>query len=487
MDEIDKNFEKLKSKICKDTNNNPDLIFKNIKLFNKEVNIFYYESLTSRDTINDYVLEFFEEKENEKKSENVFKYLESKIPINKISRCASYKEMFYNLLSGFTIIHVKGHKKLLSLETRGVLYSSIAPAQIETIIKGPKDAFTENYQVNLGMIKKRVKSEKLWLDELKVGKYSQTKIGILYIDGIVKKELVDILKDRINQIDISSIMDTNQLIELITENKKNVFPTFISTERPDLVSRKLIEGKIAIVIENIQLVIIVPINFFELFHSPEDYYQKKLNVNYTRGIRIIAFLITIMTPAIYLAILTYNHEAIPSKLLINFAVQRDGVPLPPVIETLIMLIFFEILKETDIKTPNIIGSSLSIVGAIVLGEAAVTAGVVSPISVIIVAITAISGFIASFADVVNGIRWWRLLFIIFASVSGIIGIAMASLIFIINTCSMSSLGIPYFTPISPLIKKDLGNNLFINQKSRFFKRESYITKNITKGKNENER
>ncbi len=482
MDNVDKKFTKLKAKINKDTNSNPDLIFKNIHLFNSEINIIYYESLTSRDSINDFILEFFEEKEKTRKPKDIIKYLESKIPVNKIVKCKTYKEMYYNLLSGFAVVHVDGISELLCLETRAVLYSSIAPAESETIIKGPKDAFTENYQINLGMIKKRIKSEKLWLDELKVGRYSQTKVGILHVNGIASEELVKILKVAFENIDIDAITDTNQLMELVSSNSKNVFPTFISTERPDLVSRKLLEGKIAVVIENIQLAIIVPINFFCLFHSPVDYYQKIANVNYTRIIRMAAFIITILIPAVHIAMLAYNHEAIPSKLLVNFSVQRDGVPLPAVFETILMLIFFEILKETDIKTPNVIGSSLSIVGALVLGEAAVTAGIVSPIMVIVVAITSISGFVASYLDVTDGIRLWRLMFIIFASFAGIIGIAIAGLIFIINICSMNSLGVPFFTPLSPFIKNDAGNSLFLTQKKRFFIRNAHITKNIRKGK-----
>jgi spore germination protein KA len=486
MSAIDESFTKLKKKMNKDTNNNPDLIFKKIYLFNDEINVIYYESLASRDSVNDFILEFFEEKDNAKKPKDIFKYIESKIPINKVVKCDTYKQLYYNILSGFTAIHIDGINEVLCLETRAVLFSSISPAQSETIIKGPKDAFVENYQINLGMIKKRIKSEKLWLEELIVGRYSQTKIGILYMDGIASKELVNILKNNFSKIDVDEVVDTNQLMELISENSKNVFPTFISTERPDLVSRKLLEGKIAVLVENIQLVIILPINFFCLFHSPEDYYQKISNVNYTRIIRMVAFIITILIPAVHIAMLTYNHEAIPSKLLINFSVQRDGVPLPAVLETILMLVFFEILRETDIKTPSAIGSSLSIVGALVLGEAAVTAGIVSPIMVIVIAVTSISGFVASYLDVTNGIRWWRILFIIFASVAGIVGVSMAGLIFIINICSMYSLGVPFLTPLSPFIKADAGNSAFLTQKKRFFTRNKHITKNIIKGKNKNE-
>lgn len=180
--------------------------------------------------------------------------------------------------------------------------------------------------------------------------------------------------------------------------------------------------------------------------------------------------------------ITYNPEMIPTELLINFSMQRDGVPIPSVMEALIMLLTFEILRETDARIPKIIGSSLSIVGALVLGDAAVTAGLVSPIMVIVIAITSISGFILAFFDVSNGCRWWRLLFLTFASVSGMIGIIIALMIMIINLSSVKSLGIPYLSPISPLKPKEVLNGIFVSKKSKFLQRPSYFSDNIKKGK-----
>jgi spore germination protein KA len=486
MKKIDNSINTIKKYIMSKTNNNPDIIFKSLTFMNNKINVIFCESLSSRDIINNFILEYFEEKNVEQNNvKDMLTYLEENIPTHKATIVNNYDNLFYNLFSGFTIIAIEGYDKVLSIETKATLNSTIAAAQVESTIKGPKDAFTENYQINIGLVRKRIKTENLWLDELKIGKQSKTKVGIMYINGIASNKLVKEIEDKISKINIDAVMDSNYLIEAITENKNNVFPNFISTERPDLVAMKLLDGRIAVIVENTQFAVIVPTNFAELFQSPEDYYQKPINVNYTRIIRFLALFLTLLTPAIYIAITTYNHEAIPSKILINFAIQRDGVPFPTVLEALLMTLTFEILKETDTRVPSSIGSSLSIVGALVLGQAAVEAGIVSPIMVIVIAITSISGLIVSYLDTMNGIRWWRLIFLFSASIAGIIGIVIAGLMLLINITSIKSFGIPYLSPIAPFSRKNLGDTVLLNNRNRLFKRNSFTAaKNQTKGKEE---
>ncbi|MDD2203281.1 MAG: spore germination protein [Bacilli bacterium] len=486
MKKIDTSINAIKKHIKSKTNNNPDVIFKSLTFMNNKINVIFCESLSNRDIINKFILEYFEEKNTEQKNiKDMLTFLEENIPTHKTTPLNNYDELFYNLFSGFTLISIDGYDKVLSIETKATLNSSISTAQNESTIKGPKDAFTESYQTNLGLIRKRIKTENLWLDELKIGKQSKTKIGIMYINGIVSNKLVKEIKDKISKINIDAVMDSNYIIEAITENKNNVFPNFISTERPDLVAMKLLDGRVAVIVENTQYVVIVPITFNELFQSPEDYYQKPINVNYTRIIRFIALFLTLLTPALYIAITTYNYEAIPGKILINFATQRDGVPFPTVLEALLMTLTFEILKETDTRVPSSIGSSLSIVGALVLGQAAVEAGIVSPIMVIVIAITSISGLMISYLDTTNGIRWWRLIFMFSASIVGIIGIVIAGIMFLINITSIKSFGLPYLSPVAPFNRKNLGDTLLLNNKNRLFKRNSLTAaKNQTKGKEE---
>lgn len=486
MIKLDSSLKDVEQFIKDETNNDPDIIFRKITFLNHDLCIIFRESISNKNIINDYILEFLVERQNNNQDEikNMIAYLKNNVPSHKVIPITNYEDLFYNLSSGYTTIFIDGQKQALSFESRLNLSSDIETAKNEKTIKGPKDAFTQNYHTNIGMIRQRIKSKNLWIKEFIVGKHSQTKVGLLYINGITNQELVDTVADKISKINIDAVLDTSYVVSAITGNWRNTLPTIIYTERPDTAAFSLLEGKIIVATENAQTVAIMPTLFTELFSSVEDNYQRPINTNYTIAIRFIAFIITILIPALYIAITTYNHEAIPSGLLINFAIQRDGVPFPSVIEILMMLITFGILKETDARTPNPFGNSLTIVGTLVLGEAAVTAGLVSPVAVIIISMTSIAGLISSYLDVINGLRWWRIFFIILASLAGIIGVTIASFIFIISVSSMKTLGVPYLIPISPFRLKDLAGSIFVTNKNRFFKRRSYNTKNIIRGRDD---
>lgn len=477
MEKLSKNSQEIIKNIKQKTGDSSDIIIKTISVFDTEINIVFSEPMCDRVTINEFILEFFEKFRKDEKVKDLVKYIKSKLPAHKITKINNYSDLYYNLLSGFTIILIDGIDECLSIETKAKLNSGILPAQAEMVIKGPKDAFTEDYQTNLGLVMKRLKDCQLRVKEHVLGRRSQTKVSVLYIDDIVNQELVKSVQDKISRIDIDAIADSNYIAELISDNKKNVFTDYLSTERPDVVTNHLLNGKIAIIVENTQYAVIIPILFIEFFHSSEDYYHKVFNVNYTRFIRLIAFIITLIVPAVYIAITTHNHEAIPAKLLISFSAQRSGVPFPSIVEALLMLITFEILKESDLRIPKALGSALSIVGAIVLGQAAVEAGIVSQIMVIVIAITAISGLIVSSSELVYGIRWWRIIFILASATLGIIGVFLAGSLLIINLSSIKSFGIPYLSPLAPLNFENQNNGIFITNKRKFKKRDTITAKN----------
>lgn len=471
METISKNIKTNINFIKEKTGNSPDIVIKELTLFNTKISIIFNESLADKEFIDKFVLVYFnKELRNNKKKTNLLDYIEKTIPTHKTVKIKDYRELFFNLLCGFTIIIIDNEKEALSLETRAQLDSGILEAKNEQITKGPKDAFTENFQTNIGLIRKRIRSEDLWLEEMIVGTKSKNKVGILYVKDIASDELVQEVIQKIKSINTDGIFDSNYIIEMISKNKKNMFPNYISTERPDLVSMYLLEGRIGIVVENTQYVIIVPALFIDFFQSTEDFYQKNANINFTRFIRLVAFLITILVPALYISIASFNIEAIPHELLLSFISQRQGVPLPTVLETLTMIIIFEILKETDSRLPNAIGSSLSIVGAIVLGQAAVTASLVSPITIIVVSVTAISGMISSNMDVANGMRWWRIIFLIFSAFFGLIGIVVIGVAFITYLASIKSFGVPYLSPFAPFYLNEQSNGIFLTNKRKFIKR-----------------
>ena len=412
-------------------------------------------------------------------SKNIYEHLTNIIPENVIQDVKNKNDLYTKIGSGFTVfIFEKG--KPFAIETKQDLSRGINEPLTEQSISGPKDAFTENYQTNIGLIRKRIKTNNLVIKEKTLGKQTKTKVGLIYMDNIIETDLLKDIENRLNKIDIDAILDSTYIKEIF-EKGQSAFPTIIPTERPDTASINLLEGKICILVENSPYVLIIPSFFSDLFHASEDNYQNFINVTFTRIIRYAAFFIAIILPAFHVAITTYDHEAIPVTLLINFASQREGVPFPLIAEALGLTLVFELLRESDIRMPHLSGTAISILGAIVLGDAAVAAGIVSPIMVIIIALSAISSLMFSNIGMVNAIRLWRIIFMLFASIAGIIGIFFAGFILIAHLSSLKSGAKPYLYPLIPLNKNYLKEVLIKKTISKENKRISILTnKNYTR-------
>jgi len=362
------------------------------------------------------------------------------------------------------------------------LTRSIDKPSTDNTLRGPMDAFVENIQTNLGLIKRRIKSNNLWIKENIIGRYTNTKTCILYLNGVCEKEIVDKTDKMLKKIDIDGIVNSGTIKNLIDKETKSLFPTIMTTERPDKVCDALLSGKIVILVDGSPFALILPSVLNDFLKTMEDTYSKNINITFTRIIRYIALIITLLTPALYIALITYNQEILPTEFLISFASQRGSVPFPAFIEALLMAIAFEILRESDLRMPNFSSSSLSIVGALILGEAAVSAGIVSPIMIIVIALTAISGLILNEPDMVNGIRWYRILFMIGASFMGIIGIIAIFIYMITKLSSLYSFGKPYLIPFSPIDFTGLKNSIIKFPTKKLNKRESYISNNKIKYK-----
>ena len=275
-------------------------------------------------------------------------------------------------------------------------------------------------------------------------------------------------------MDVDGLIDSGPIRDYLSKKNKSVFPKIISTERPDLCTQAILNGKIVIIVENSPFALIIPGLLVDIFHVSEDNYQEPANVTITRILKFLGFIITLLTPAIYIAITTYNFQVIPNNLLTSIAIQRQGVPFPTAIEVLTMLITFEILRESDIRMPNQMGAAVSIVGALVLGEAAVSAGIVSPIVVIVIALTSVSGLIFTDIDVVNAIRIWRFIFVISATLLGLIGLLIAVIMFITKLASIEYLDTPYLSPFSPFNLKSQKNAIIKYEKTSIKNRPTYL-------------
>lgn len=465
-----KNLYKLKKEM-------PDLIIKDIKvsLF-KHVYIISNESVSSSDRVNNFILKYFSNKSiiNTKLIDNLKKDIKKNIPSINLKTITNTDNLYELLFSGYTIIIYKD--TIISYETKAELDRGITEPTSEPVIRGPKDSFTENYQKNLGLIRKRIKSEHLSIKELTIGVQTKSKIGILYMNNICENELAHEVYSKLSKINIDGILDVNYLKSYIDKDNKTLFPTLLYTEKPDDACRYLLEGRVIISMDSSPSVIVCPTFFIDFFQNSEDYYHKPFFSSFMRIIRFIAFILAILTPSFFIAITSYDPEILPVNLLINFSIQRSNVPFPIIIEAFLLLFTFELLYEGDARTPSTRGTSLSILGALVLGDAAVNAGLISPIMVIVVAISSISSLIFIYYDMQGSIRFWRYALMFFSCLFGIIGFIMGVLLLVINLSSIKTFGKPYTIPILPFILKEQKNAIIKKDIKDIKYRPSYVTK-----------
>lgn len=447
----------------------PDLQIKEISFGLNKVYILNIQTVSASNLTNQYIMDYFSKRslfksEFSSLKKDIINYIPS-ISFIEIDR----KDLFYYLFSGFSAIIFKN--EIIVFETRATLDRGVNEPTSEPTIRGPKDSFNENYNTNLGLIRKRLKDENLYFDEFTLGEKTKTKVCVMYMNNIVDKELLDYSIRSIKNIKTDKILDTYYIKELIKKENQSLFPTAKLTEKPDIIAKALSEGKICVVTENSNSVLIIPTFFIDFFYNDEDNYHKKVYVYFVKILRILVLFITIFTPAFYLSLITYDQQMLPIDLLIKFSIQRNGVPFPVIIEALLLMLTFEILYEADALTPASRGTSLSILGALVLGDAAVGAGVISPIMVIVVAITAISSIFFIYQNFQSFIRAYRYTLMILASFFGIIGILFGFMFLLTDLCSIKSFGKPFLIPMAPI----LGEN-----KKQLLKK-GLLTQNTNKG------
>lgn len=448
----------------------PDLVERKIKYSFSCVHIYYIETICSSEQVNNFILKNLTNPNGHRRFKDIlagpnFKEID-------------LKELEFYLYNGFTALVYKG--KIYVIETKASLDRSVSSPEVEQDLYGAKDALLENYQKNIGLIKRRLKSSHLKTKEYKLGRFTQTATGVLYIDNITDMSLVKRIDELLNKIDTDSVIDVGELKQFLTMDKGNVFPPTKLTERPDVIVKALLDGKVVIVMDTSPFAIVLPAVLADFINPISDKYLYQKNANNLKILRMICFFLTIFTPAFYIAIITYNQETIPASLLTNFITQNEGIPFPATIETFFMIFICEMLRESDIRFPSNFSSSISILGALILGDAAVSANIVSPIMIIITALTFISSMIFSNVELSGAIRIWRFIAMIIASFYGLYGVALAFIFFIVSLSSYSSFGLPYTFPVVPFSLPYLKETLYESDIHDNKKRSSYLTKNIRK-------
>ena len=475
-----KNMSDIINRIKNETNNLDNVIYRKKRILFKDIHIIYIDALISSDKVSDFVMRSLN-KINIPTYNNII----NQISNFKYKELSTYEDLIYYLNSGFTILLVDKNK-YIALETRRDLSRGVSTPVTENTARGPLDAFTENIEANIGLIKRRIKSNDLWIKKYVLGKYTETSTCLIYIKSIANKDLVDKVDKLIKNIDIDGIIASGTIRNLIEKENKNVFPNIISAEKPYTAIKYLLQGNVIIMIDNDPFVLILPSTLNDYFISEEDDYNKSINVSITRILRYLTFAITLLTPGIYIAITTFNQEILPTQLLVSIASQRENVPFSTFIEAILMIISFEILRESDLKLPSFASSAISIVGALILGEAAVSAGIVSPIMIIVIAITSISSLIFVEPQFTTGLRVYRLGFMIGGAIFGIHGILLMAILMLINLVSYDYLGIPYLSPFAPTINADLKDSIIKFPTIKLKKRNRLLTDNLIKNITEEE-
>lgn len=376
------------------------------------------------------------------------------ISMTSVTRTDSLKQAMQALLEGQLIMLLNNSKSVQIFPVRKVEKRAIPETTNENVIRGPQEAFVEELEVNMTMVRRRIKHPALKTELFKFGTYTQSSVLMLYMEGICKPELIDEMKQRLQRIVMDGVMGASYLEEFINDNPYSPFPQLQYTERPDTVTAALLEGRIVLFTDGNPMPLIAPVTLYMLLQSAEDYYQNYIAATWIRWIRFLFLLISLLLPSIYIAVITFHPEMLPSNLLITVAAARDAIPFPALVEALIMELSFEALREGGLRIPKPIGQTISIIGALVIGQAAVEAGIVSAPMVIIVAMTGIASFVIPHYNLGLAMRLIRFPIMIMAGSFGLFGIIVSILIIYLHLVNLRSFGTPYLAPVAPIRWQD---------------------------------
>ncbi len=459
MDKLSKNFDKNIKYIHTALSKCCDIKWRKIKIgreSNINAHIFFVDGMVdtafiAQNILKPLVLLELNQTNRTKMLEEIYDGL---LPVSTVTIEQTPDALIMKVLSGSVGILVEGQNNAFTVEAIGWEERPVEESQAETVVKGMRAGFVENIKVNRTLIRRMIKHPSLKIERLILGRLSNTQINILYMEGIVMEGLVGEVKERIGRIDTDGIIGLSGIQETIDDSLFSIFSASYSTERPDRACSCLLEGRVVIMVDNCPFAVIVPSIVSQLIQSPEDYNDKYLPASIMRFLRFVGLIITLIVSGLYVAITSYHHEMIPIELLNTIAQSREQLPFPIFLEMLLLEFTFEILREAGIRLPRPVGPLISFVGAVVIGQATVAARLVSPTSIIIVALTAISSFTVPIIEGGNAIRMLRFPVLFAAGAFGLPGIISVLLLILVHLSGLRSFGVPYLSPISPFALSD---------------------------------
>ncbi|NEZ45791.1 spore germination protein [Clostridium niameyense] len=485
---LQRNIELFRNNLL---NNDDNVVYRRFKNRNSSLKfcLIFIDGMVNKRIINENIISQLMKNDFKCNSNSIINYIKEEVVIvDDVKDTKDIDLILRSILYGDSVLLIENVSKAIILNTKGWETRSIDEPQSETIVRGPREGFIESLNTNVSLIRRKINSPNLKFQNLKdIGVRTNTKVCIAYMEGIANEKILNEVKHRLRNLDIEGFFSSGTIQDLISDYPYSPFRTIGYSERPDVIASKLLQGRIAILCDGSPVVLTLPFLFIEYFQVNEDYYENFIYASMNRILRVIAFILTISTPAVYVALTTYHKELIPTKLALSIYLAKEGVPFNSAIESVIMIITFEIIREAGIRLPKHIGATVSIVGALVLGDAAVNARFVSAPVVIVIAIAGICELILY--DMRSGVIVSRFIFLVLASILGLYGVIFAMMGLVIHLMSIKTFGIPYMLKLIDLNKYDVLDTAirapwgFLKYRTRFIAKNRIRIKNCGKRRN----
>lgn len=476
------NYIREKMKHCK------DVIYRDFYIGEPQIHLFmvYIENMINKELINNQVLKSLTDDRLQganpiSLSLDIIK--NRLLTVSQVSVEGRFDNLILLLLSGNTLLFIEGFDSALVIDSMGAEKRGVEESVAERTVKGPREGFTEDLQVNISLLRRRIKDPSLAVEMLKVGRRSKTDVAVIYIKDIMREGMAEEIKSKIDQIDTDSIIGSATLEQLIEGHRWTMFPQVLATERPDRVLGNILEGKAAVIVNGTPYVMVMPVTFSSFISSPDDYYERTIISSILRIVRYLCFYMSTSLQATYLALVAYHPGMLPTSLALSITGSRLGVPFPLWMEVLLMEFILYVLQEAAIRLPGTMGQTVGIVGGLVIGQAIVQAGLVGPINVVIVAATAIASFALPVYTFTLSTRVVRLLLIITASTLGLYGIIMGWVFLLIHMASLEMLGVRYLSDFSPFQLQKMKDTVLKLPKSMMNERPEFMKVRDTKRQN----
>ena len=440
---LEDNIKELKKRF----NNCDDIVQREMMVADLPMYIVYVDSMIDRELVEGDFLKNLMYGLEEIPKKNTFDFLQKQAMTTADTKAAElFEDAVVEILSGNTLFFLQGCRKALIISSKDFPSRGVQAAESEVAVRGPKDSFTESMRVNTILIRRRIRASRLKTRQIKVGVRSQTDITVMYMEGIAREEVIDDIFNRMKSFKIDGIFDCGNLEQLTEKKWYSPFPQFQTTERPDKTASAVMEGRVVVIVDNSPMVLLLPTTLNCFFQAADDYYNRWGIVCFVRVIRYMAAFIAMTLPGFYIGVAAFHPEMLPMSLELSFASARSGVPFPVPVELLLLELAFELLREAGIRLPGPMGSALGIVGGLIIGQAAVDANIISPVVVIVVALTALASFTIPNEGFASAFRLVKFYLILLASFAGIYGLVLGILSVFIHLASLKSFNIPYLMP-----------------------------------------